>query len=134
MSSEPGKKSLATTHLQQTLTVFCRPWRDDLQARDLSVPGSVVLRVLGRDTSGRAVRPTENDRTGDITTGHVVRLARRVDNLVNGLHSEVESHEFTATQWASIHPVITSLSLAAPTLVASQQAQLPLQYQQNPFR
>lgn len=49
--------------------------------------------MLGSDTSGETVGTTEGDVAGLDTTRHVVGLSGRVDDLVNGLHGEVEGHE-----------------------------------------
>jgi len=49
--------------------------------------------VLGSNTSGETVGTTESDVARLDTTGHVVSLSGRVDDLVNGLHGEVEGHE-----------------------------------------
>jgi hypothetical protein len=49
--------------------------------------------VLSGDTGGETVGTTESDVAGLDTTGHVVSLGGRVDNLINGLHGEVEGHE-----------------------------------------
>ena len=44
-------------------------------------------------TRGEAVGSTEGDVAGLNATRHVVCLARGVDDLINGLHGEVEGHE-----------------------------------------
>ena len=80
-------------NLQQSLAVLGTPRTDDLKAGDLTVPRCVVLRVLSCDTGSSTVRATEDDGYGDIAARHVICLAGRVDNLVDGLHSEVEGHE-----------------------------------------
>ena len=85
-------------HLEQTFAVFCRPWTDNLKTRNLTIPRGVVLRVLSRYTSGRAVWTSENNRTRYITTRHVIGLSSRVHDLVNGLHGEVECHELATTR------------------------------------
>jgi hypothetical protein len=64
-----------------------------LQARHIAVPRGVALRVLGGNASRSAVRAPENDRARDLPGGHVERLCRGVDYLVDGLHGEVEGHE-----------------------------------------
>ena len=82
-------------HLQQTSVVGSRPRRDNLETGNASVPRSVVLRMLRRDTGGGTVRPTEHDRTRHVSTGHVVRLSGTVDDVVDSLHGKVPGHEFT---------------------------------------
>ena len=84
---------VADGSLQQTLGVLGRVRRNDLKTGDGTVPGGVVLGVLGSDTSGETVGTTESDVARLDTTGHVVSLSGRVDDLVNGLHGEVEGHE-----------------------------------------
>ena len=49
--------------------------------------------MLSTDTRGETVGTAEGDVAGLDTTGHVVCLRGRVDDLVNGLHGEVEGHE-----------------------------------------
>ena len=50
--------------------------------------------MLGRDAGGGAVGTAKHDRAFHLATRHVVRLGRRVDDLVDRLHGEVERHEF----------------------------------------
>jgi len=52
--------------------------------------------VLGANTSSGTIRSTEDDWAWNISSRHVMCLAGRIDNLVNGLHCEVESHEFAS--------------------------------------
>ena len=52
--------------------------------------------MLSADTSSSTVRSTEDDRAWNISTRHVMSLAGRVDDLINGLHGEVESHELAS--------------------------------------
>ena len=49
--------------------------------------------MLGGDARGGAVRAAEHDRGFHLAAGHVERLRRRVDDLVDRLHGEVEGHE-----------------------------------------
>lgn len=79
--------------LEQTLGILGGVRRNDLKTGDGAVPRSVVLGVLGGDTGGETVGATEGDVAGLDTTGHVVGLSGGVDDLVNGLHGEVEGHE-----------------------------------------
>jgi hypothetical protein len=99
---------VADGSLQQTLGVLGAVWGDDLEAGDAAVPGRVVLGVLGADAGGETVGATEGDVAGLDTAGHVVCLRGRVDDLVNGLHGEVEGHELALVvgqRWArSISP------------------------------
>ena len=50
--------------------------------------------MLGSDAGGKPVGSAEGDVAGLDPTGHVVGLSGRVDDLVDGLHGEVECHEF----------------------------------------
>jgi hypothetical protein len=79
--------------LQQTLGILGAVWRNDLESRNASVPRGVILRMLSSDTGSETVGTTEGNVAGLDTTGHVVGLCGGVDNLVNGLHGEVEGHE-----------------------------------------
>ena len=54
--------------------------------------------MLSSNTSGRAVRTAEHDRAADLAARHIERLGRRVDDVVDRLHGEVEGHEL-ATGW-----------------------------------
>lgn len=78
---------------KQTLRVLGRVRCHNLQTGDRAVPCAVVLRVLGADTSGEAIGTAESDVTRLDTTGHVVGLCGGVNDLVDGLHGEVEGHE-----------------------------------------
>jgi len=49
--------------------------------------------VLSSDTRSETVGSTEGDVARLDTTGHVMGLCGRVDDLVDGLHGEVEGHE-----------------------------------------
>lgn len=49
--------------------------------------------MLSSYTSGGTVRAAENDRNVDRTGRHVECFGRRVDDLIDGLHGEVEGHE-----------------------------------------
>lgn len=60
--------------------------------KDGFLDGVTHLRVLGGDTGGGTVGATEGDGAVDSATGHVVELASRVDDLVDGLHREVPGH------------------------------------------
>ena len=90
---EDDRVGIADRGLQQALVVGGRERRDHLQARNLRVPGRVILAVLGGDAGRGAVRATEHDRAAHLAAGHVQRLGRGVDDLVDRLHREVEGHE-----------------------------------------
>ena len=84
---------VADGSLEKTLGILGGPGRDDLEAGHGAVPRAVILRVLGGDTGGEAVGAAEGDVAGLDTTGHVEGLGGGVDDVVDGLHGEVEGHE-----------------------------------------
>ncbi len=49
--------------------------------------------MLGADPGGGAVGAAEDDRAAHLAARHIIGLRRRIDNMINGLHGEVESHE-----------------------------------------
>lgn len=59
------------------------------------------MRMLSADTGSSAVGAAKDDGARHGPAGHVVRLGRRVDNVIDSLgqsaylHGEVEGHEFT---------------------------------------
>lgn len=59
----------------------------------MPVPRREALRVLCSHPSGRPVGASEDDGHRDGPRGHVARLGCRVDDLIDGLHGEVERHE-----------------------------------------
>mmetsp|Transcript_7939 Transcript_7939/g.32156 ORF Transcript_7939/g.32156 Transcript_7939/m.32156 type:complete len:421 (+) Transcript_7939:335-1597(+) len=75
--------------------------REHLEARDGHVPGREALGVLGADARRGAVGPAEHDRAGDGARGHVQRLGRGVDDVVDGLHRKVKRHELD--DWLEAH-------------------------------
>ena len=79
--------------LEKTLGILSAPGRDNFETGNAAVPGRVVLRVLSTDTGSETVGATESDVARLDTAGHVEGLGGRVNNLVDGLHGEVESHE-----------------------------------------
>jgi len=54
--------------------------------------------VLGSDGGADTVDASERNRACEVATAHVVGLGRGVDDVVNGLEGEVESHELD--DWA----------------------------------
>src|SRR5207247_1456965 len=77
----------------QTLGVRRRRRRYHLEARDVTQPAFPRLRVLRAELEGRAIRPPEHDRNGELAARLVQQLRRRVDDLVEGEHREVPRHE-----------------------------------------
>src|SRR5690606_17943005 len=65
----------------------------NLQPRYMAIPGGEILAVLGGDAGRGAVRPAKDDGAAHLSTGHVESLGCGIDNLVDRLHGEVESHE-----------------------------------------
>ena len=59
----------------------------------MRIPARIALRMLRGDAGRRSVRPPEDDRAAHLAAGHVKRLGGGVDDLVDGLHREVEGHE-----------------------------------------
>ena len=90
---EDHRVGIADRRLEQALRVGGGVGRDHLEARHVGVPRGVVVAVLGADTSGGAVGAAEHDRTAELAAGHVQGLGRRVDDVVDRLHGEVEGHE-----------------------------------------
>ncbi|KIT81871.1 hypothetical protein QT20_00100, partial [Staphylococcus aureus] len=90
---EDHRIGIADRGLEQALVVGGRVRRDHLEARDLRIPGGVVLAVLGGDTGGGTVRAAKHDRTAHLAAGHIQRLGRGVDDLVDRLHREIPGHE-----------------------------------------
>src|SRR5262249_59452879 len=79
--------------VEQALGVGGGVRRDHLETWNVRVPGGEVLAVLSRHPRGRTVRATKNHRRSDLAARHVARLSGRIDNLIHGLHGEVEGHE-----------------------------------------
>ncbi len=90
---EDHRIGIADRGLEQALVIGGRERCDHLQARDLRVPGRIILAVLGGNARGRAVRTAEHDRTAHLAARHIQRFRCRVDDLVDRLHGEVERHE-----------------------------------------
>src|SRR5262245_45712076 len=59
----------------------------------MAVPAGVALRVLRGDARRSAVRAAEYDRAAHLAAGHVERLSRGIDDVINRLHGEIEGHE-----------------------------------------
>jgi len=79
--------------LQETLGILSAPGGDNLETGNAAVPGREILGVLSTDTSSETVGTTEGDVTRLDTTRHVEGLGGGVDDLIDGLHGEVEGHE-----------------------------------------
>src|SRR5690606_19949702 len=71
---------IANRSLQEALCVGSRVWHDDLETWDVTVPGSIALRVLSCDAGGCTVRATEDHRRAHLAAGHVERLRGGVDD------------------------------------------------------
>ena len=91
---EDDRIGIADRGFQQALGVGRGVGRDHDQAGNLRIPGRVILAVLGGDARGGAVRSAEHDRGAHLSAGHIERLRRGVDDLVDRLHGEIEGHEF----------------------------------------
>ncbi len=79
--------------LEQTLGILRAVRRHNLETRYTPIPPGVVLGVLRGDTRRKAVGSAESDIAWLNPTGHVVCLRSGVDDLVYGLHGEIEGHE-----------------------------------------
>ena len=67
--------------------------RDHHQPRHMGIPAAVILAVLRGHASRRAVGPAEHDRAAHLPARHVIGLRRRIDDVIDRLHREVEGHE-----------------------------------------
>ena len=94
MLKEDDRVGIADGGFQQALGVGGVIGRDDLEARHIGIPGGIIVGVLRADTAGGAIGTAEDDRTTHLATGHVERLGGGIDDVVDGLHGEVEGHEF----------------------------------------
>ena len=90
---EDHRVRIADCALQKSLCIGGRIRLHDFQTGDLRIPSCVVLTVLRAHTSRRAVRAAEHNGAAHLTARHVQRLGGRIDDMVDRLHSEVESHE-----------------------------------------
>src|SRR5689334_13706116 len=50
--------------------------------------------MLGGNSGGSAIGAAKHDGAAHLATGHVKRLGGGVDDLVHGMHGEIEGHEF----------------------------------------
>src|SRR3954454_6417148 len=66
---------------------------NNLEARDMGIPGREVLAVLGPDPRCRSVWTTKNNADADLPTGHVARFDSGIHQLIHRLHGEIEGHE-----------------------------------------
>src|SRR5690606_24322264 len=89
---------IADSCLKQALSIRCRIWHDNLEARNMAVPSSIALRVLSTNACRCARWATEYDWSTHLTARHIKGLSSRVDDLVDCLHREVECHKFN--DWA----------------------------------
>src|SRR5579883_3951 len=90
---EDHRARQADRRLEQAFGVGRRVRRDHRETGDVRVPGRIVLAVLGGDARRGAVRPAKDDRAAHLPARHIERLRGRVDQLIHGLHGEVEGHE-----------------------------------------
>ena len=90
---EHHRVRIADGGLEQPLGVGGGRGRDHLEPRHMRIPGRIFLAVLRRHARRGPVRAPEHDGTGELPAGHIMRLGRRVDDMVDGLHREVEGHE-----------------------------------------
>lgn len=90
----------------------------------MAVPGCEALRVLGCHAGGGAVGAPEHDGAVDGAGRHVQGFGCAVDDLVDGLHREVERHELAdgleaAECRAHCNPCEPRLQVPAPNVAPS---------------
>ena len=49
--------------------------------------------MLSRHTRRRTIRPTKHNGAAHLPSRHIQRLGRRIQNMINRLHREIEGHE-----------------------------------------
>src|SRR3546814_8320951 len=62
----------------------------DLQARHARIPGAVILAVLRANARRRAIGAAKHDRAAHLAARHIVGLGRRIDDVIDRLHGEVD--------------------------------------------
>ena len=80
-------------YFEESSGVFDVVTSDDFEAWDVTVHGSEALGVLGCDGGGWSVESSEDDWASEVSSGHVLGLGAGVDDVVDGLESEVHGHE-----------------------------------------
>ena len=90
---EDHRVGIADRALEQALRVGGRIRHHDLEAGHVRVPGGVILAVLRADRDAAPLGPRNTIGAAELPAGHVERLRRRIDDLVDRLHGEVEGHE-----------------------------------------
>ena len=90
---EDHRIGIADRGLEQALGVGGIRGRDHPQTGNVREPRRIILAVLGGDARGGTVRSAEHDRAAHLAARHIERLGRRIDDLVDRLHGEVEGHE-----------------------------------------
>lgn len=61
----------------------------------MRVPSTEALWMLSTDTGSGSVWSTKHNRNVNSTGRHIESLGSRVDDMIDGLHWEVEGHELT---------------------------------------
>src|SRR3546814_1212960 len=73
-------------------------WSSDVCSSDLArhrgIPRPVILAMLSRHAGSCAIRPAENHGTAHLAARHIICFGRRVNDMIDRLHGEVEGHEF----------------------------------------
>eukprot|EP00042_Codosiga_hollandica_P041089 m.363348 g.363348 ORF g.363348 m.363348 type:complete len:638 (-) comp56025_c0_seq3:2412-4325(-) len=111
---ENSRIRVTNSSLQQRLCVLTAPRSQHLQARHLRVPGSKALRMLCSNTCRCTVRASEHNRRWVLSGRHVQVLGCRVDDVVDGLHREVECHELA--DWSEAGNRSTDSNASQPSL------------------
>lgn len=70
--------------------------------------------MLGSHCCCRAVQTPENDPSVQLPRTHVVQLGRTIDDMIDGLHSEVDCHELD--DWGEAHQCRSTAKAGEPTL------------------
>ena len=82
-------------YLKKTSGIFSIIRGKDLKTGDVTIPSTEALRVLSSDGSSSTVGTSKDDGGREFTSRHVSKLGSGVNNVIYGLHGEVEGHEFT---------------------------------------
>ena len=90
---EDHRIGIADRRLHQALGIRRRIGHHHLQAGDGAIPRGIVLAVLGADAGGGTIGAAEHDGAAHLAARHVERLGGGIDDVVDGLHGEVEGHE-----------------------------------------
>ena len=92
--NDTATTEIYTLSLHDALPIFARRiGRDHLEAGAMGIPACIALGMLGGDPGGRSIGAAKDDGAAHLTARHVMGFRRRVDDLVDRLHCEIEGHE-----------------------------------------